>query len=173
MKKNKTLFQWIILGTFFIMAIFGFLLFAGYNSPEDKEQVRVGDVVIWGTMDSAIAGKMISNLKGENEVYEGVSYIEKEKTSYDMEILEALASGNSPDLILVSSENIYKNLNKIYPVPYTAVSKRDFLDTYADAFSIFLSNEGILATPFLIDPMVMYYNKEIFRSEGFPLPPKV
>jgi ABC-type glycerol-3-phosphate transport system substrate-binding protein len=124
-------------------------------------------------MDKSVVGGMLSNLKKKNDIYNGVIYIEKEKDSYNTEILEALASGNSPDLILVSNENIYKNLNKIYPIPYSSLLKRDFLDTYADAFSIFLASDGVLAIPFSIDPMVMYYNKEIFRTAGVPLPPKV
>lgn len=173
MKKKNTLFQWVILGIFFFLAVLGFILFSGYEGPKDEKEIKVGTVVIWGTMEKAIAGKIISNLKKENSVYSGVQYIEIERESYNTEILEALASGNSPDLILVSNENIYRNLNKIYPIPYTSIPRRTFIDTYADAFSIYLSQEGVTAIPFLIDPMVMYYNKEIFRTEGLPLPPKV
>lgn len=172
MKKKNSLFQWIVLGVFFFLALFGFVLFSNYKGSSPDNELQIGQVNIWGTLDKAIVSNMLFGLRKQNDAYGGVSYTQKEKETYDIEILEALASGNSPDLILVSNENIYKNLNKIYPIPYSSISKRDFLDTYADAFSIFTAKNGVLAIPFSIDPMVMYYNKEIFRSEGIPLPPK-
>ena len=171
MKKKSSLFQWAVLGIFFFLAGIGFLLFSTYESPEKQNQRQVGSVVIWGTMNRDVVERMIINLKEEDEVFKDVVYVEINQNSYDQEILEALAAGESPDLMLVSDENLYKNLNKIYPIPYESFPRRDFINTYADAFSIFTSNEGVLAVPFSIDPMVMYYNKSIFKTEGVALPP--
>jgi ABC-type glycerol-3-phosphate transport system substrate-binding protein len=123
-------------------------------------------------LDKNIVENMILNLNQSSKIYSDVSYVEKDKQTYSMEILEALASGNSPDLILVSNETLYENLNKIYPIPYTSFPQRDFINSYVDAFSIFMNSEGILSIPLIIDPMVMYYNQGIFKSAGVPIPPK-
>lgn len=170
MKKKTSIFQWIILGIFFLLAGFGFVLFSTYKAPVNIED-QVGPVVIWGTMDRDIVNRMIINLKENNEAFKEVVYFEINKDSYNQEILEALAAGSSPDLMLLSNENLYINSNKIYPIPYQSFPKRDFIQTYADTFSIFATNNGILALPFSVDPMVMYYNKSIFATEGIPLPP--
>jgi hypothetical protein len=88
--------------------------------------------------------RLLSNLKKRaGKKYSEVIYIEKDKNTYKQDILEALASGNSPDLILVSNESIYDNLNKISPIPYSSFSKRDFMNTYVEAFEPFLSSNGI------------------------------
>ncbi len=171
MKKKTSIFQWVVLGIFFVFGLIGFILFSTYKGSPDKDKIEVGKVVIWGTMDASIVDKMLANLRENNESFKKVSYVEKSKSQYNQDILEALASGQSPDLMLISDENIYRNINKINPIPYTSMPKRDFSNLYADAFSVFTTKKGILAIPFSIDPMVMYYNKSIFRTEAVALPP--
>ena len=110
MKKKTSLFQWAVLGIFFALAGIGFLLFSTYKSPEERNKKQVGVVTIWGTMNRDIVERMLVNLREEDEAFKEVTYLEISKESYNQEILEALAAGESPDLMLVSHENIYKNI---------------------------------------------------------------
>ncbi len=155
------------------MALVGFLIFSTYKGGGNKsEEVNVGKVTIWGTMDKNIVESLIFNLQEGSSVYNDVNYVEKSKENYREEILEAMAANEAPDLILLSNEEIFANLNKIYKIPYSTMPQRDYLNSYADVFDSFLTKEGILGIPFSIDPLVMYYNRAIFRTTGIPLPPK-
>ncbi len=154
------------------MALIGFLLFSNYRGSSQREKVQIGQVNIWGTLDRSLMEKVLTRLRESNSIYQKVNYIEKSKESYQQDILEALAAGEAPDLILLSNEEIFHNLNKIRIIPYTSFNQRDFLNSYSDAFNIFLSDRGVLAFPFIIDPMVMYYNRSIFKTAAVPLPPK-
>lgn len=171
--KNINIFRTVVLGLFAALAIIGFIFFSIYKpSNRDENVVKVGSVKIWGTYPSNIMDSLLKRLREINNNYSNVSYTEKDSSTFNMELLEAIASGNSPDLILISQKTLYKNKNKIYEIPYNTISPRVFKDNYLDAFSVFDSGNGILAIPFMIDPMIMYYNKTIFNSSGVVLPPK-
>lgn len=173
MKKNFSIFQIVVMAIFGILALLGFLFFSTYKPVEKKgDIVKVGKVSIWGTYPKETMDFLIKELIEINENYQEVVYFEKPASSFKLEFLEAIAEGNSPDLILISQKDLLDNLNKLYKIPYSSISSRTFKDTYLDAFSIFDSGSGIYAIPFSIDPMVMYYNKTIFNSEGVALPPK-
>jgi ABC-type glycerol-3-phosphate transport system substrate-binding protein len=99
-----------------------------------------------------------------------VTYIEKSKRNFNQEILEGLATGNIPDLILVSNEDFMQNLNKLYKMPFggadAVISKRQYKENYLDAFMIYTQRDGYFGIPFIIDPMVLFYNKILFRNNA-------
>ena len=172
MKQNKTVFQ-IVVGVFFaLMLIIGFVLFATYKPSSEKNKEFVGDVTIWGTMDENIVNLLLKDVRERDDRFKKVSYVEKSKVTYNQDILEALAAQQSPDLILLSNDDFLKNRNKIFTIPSENISKREYYNSYADAFSIYVSEGGVLGVPFVIDPMVMYYNKNMFSSNRVVLPPK-
>jgi ABC-type glycerol-3-phosphate transport system substrate-binding protein len=46
-----------------------------------------------------------------------------------------------------------------------------FKDTYITEAELFLSKNGVLAVPFGIDPLIMYWNRDLFSSAGIANPP--
>ncbi|HEY6021743.1 MAG TPA: extracellular solute-binding protein, partial [Candidatus Paceibacterota bacterium] len=44
--------------------------------------------------------------------------------------------------------------------------------SYIDEGQLFLTSQGELALPFMIDPLVMYWNKDMFSSAGIPNAPQ-
>jgi ABC-type glycerol-3-phosphate transport system substrate-binding protein len=51
------------------------------------------------------------------------------------------------------------------------MSEREFKDTFTQAGEIFLYPEGIVALPLLIDPLVMYWNRDLFTNADIVSPP--
>ncbi|MFA5987250.1 MAG: extracellular solute-binding protein, partial [Candidatus Paceibacterota bacterium] len=94
-------------------------------------------------------------------------------TTFEDKLLEALASGNGPDIVIIPSDLIYRQSNKIVPIPYESYPERGYRDNFIDGGEIFLAKDGVLAIPFYVDPLVMYWNKDIFSSVGLARPPKV
>ncbi len=171
MKGN--IFQSGLLIGFGVLAVVGFGFFALYDSPEDVEDV-VGDVEIWGTLDSTT---MIQVLNALDETlprgYDGtITYEEKDPRFYNEELVDALAAGEGPDLFLLRHGDIVEQLNKIYIIPYESYSERRFKDTYIEGAEIFLHTDGIIALPFIVDPLIMYWNRNVLSSNGIATTPQ-
>lgn len=167
-------FQIIVMCVFGFFILIAVLIFSGLV-PGLKlgggSSGASGTVVLWGTIPSA---SIVSVIDDFNLKYKpiSVSYIEKSRGTFDRELTEALASGVGPDLIMLPRELIYRHANKIFPVPYESFSERDFKSTFVEEGEIFLIGQGILALPMRLDPMVMYFNRDMLSNAGLPLPPK-
>ena len=86
--------------------------------------------------------------------------------------MESLADGIGPDIVILREDSIYKNRNKIFVIPYKNYSERVFKDSFIEEGELFLSPEGVMGVPFIIDPMVMYWNRDIFSNNLVSQPPK-
>jgi len=146
---------------------FGFL---PGSRPIDQEPVILE---FWGLYDDLWIWQTIFNdFKKENS---GVSfnYIQMNPETYEKALLEALASGKSPDIIMFHSSWLAKHGNKVSPLPQTMMSLRDFQDTFIDvAATDFITKNQIYALPIWTDALAMIYNKDLFNTAGIATPPK-
>ena len=170
MEKPK-IFQTVVIGVFMALLIIGFLGFSGkIPFPGGSNDVNYGTVTIWGSIPANIMQAVISEKLG-NQKNITIKYVEKKKATFASDFVEALASGNGPDLFLLSQDEIVRNTDKVALVPYTTITERDFKDTFIEEGEMFLRPEGIVAIPFTIDPMVMYWNRDIFTNASLVSPP--
>ena len=100
-----------------------------------------------------------------------LKYEEKDKDTFNQDLLEAIASKRGPDMFLLTQDFAYNYTNKIVPIPYKTLSLADFRNTFASAGEVFLSNNGILAIPLVIDPILLYYNRSMLDAAGITNPP--
>lgn len=170
--KGKSTFQIILMIVFGAVGILGVIFFgiSGKDSGPGAED-EIGPVSIWGTVDQRIMDKYIGTLRSSDPNLGEVKYIEKNEISYNSALNEALASGAGPDLFLLSQDNILRQGNKVIPIPYESYSVRRFKDAYIEESELYLANDGILGMPLIIDPMVMYYNRDTLSREGISVPP--
>ncbi len=163
-----TKFQLIITGLFGILIIVGVIIFSSYRGS-GRDAV---EVTVWGTVRQSVFNEILqaSPLAQSEEVR--VNYVEKSVEGFDTEFLEALASDAGPDVFFLPSDKILKHRNKIFPIPYTAVSERQFKDAFIEGAEIYMAPEGVLALPVLVDPLVMYWNRSIFNQARITQPPK-
>ncbi len=77
-----------------------------------------------------------------------------------------MASGAAPDLFLVTQEQLGQFSDKVVTIPYGTVSQSQFVSSFIDEGQLFLTPQGSLALPFTIDPLVMYWNRDIFAGAG-------
>jgi len=164
-----TNFQIAVIGIFIFFIVFGVVVFAGYGG---KNLDSAGPVVIWGTVDKNIMNELLSELKMENDAFSELKYREISEENFDVELAEALASGGGPDVFLLSQYSILKHKNKIFPIPYESYSARDFKDKFVEEGELYLTEEGVLGLPFIIDPLVMYWNRDIFSRNRISTYPK-
>ncbi|MBP9710862.1 MAG: extracellular solute-binding protein [Candidatus Pacebacteria bacterium] len=163
-------FQIIVLGVCAALILIGVGVFASFGGLGNED--TVGDVTIWGTVDSSIMDRLISTMLSGDKAFSGVDYVEKSPTTYHADIVNAMATGKAPDLVFLSQEEIGIFEDKLLIIPYGMVSQATFLSSFIDESQVFLTDEGELALPFMVDPVVMYWNRDLFSSAGVASPPK-
>jgi ABC-type glycerol-3-phosphate transport system substrate-binding protein len=166
-----TTFQIVVLGMFIGFILVGVGVFAAFGGLSAGKST-VGPVVIWGTLEAAPMEAILSFLRSKDRSFENVKYITKSERSYGATLINAMANGTGPDLFLMSQDQLQPFTDKILMIPFGAISQGNFLTSFVDEGQLFLTPQGSLALPFTIDPLVMYWNKDMFASAGLANPPK-
>ena len=171
--KKLNIFQIVVLGIFVVLLLIGFLGFSGkIPFPSGSKDISYGEVVFWGTIPSSIMQSTINEKTGADQSVI-IKYVQKNEETFTRDFVDAVASGNAPDLILINQDEILSNLNKLSLIPYQSVTERVFKDTFIEEGELFLQQNGIVALPFTIDPLIMYWNRDIFTNEGIASPPSL
>ena len=172
MEKGNT-FQLILLFVFGAAAVVGILIFSGVIPGFKKQSVgTAGTVVVWGTANDATLVRSFADLSKKNEDKFLLVYVRKDAATFETELTEALASGKGPDVIIAPHELILRQRDRLYPFPAEYYPKRNFYDIFTDGARLFEAGEAYYALPVGVDPLVFYYNKDIYNTNGLSLPPK-
>ncbi|MSR87562.1 MAG: extracellular solute-binding protein [Candidatus Zambryskibacteria bacterium] len=159
-------FQLILLtvfGFFIIVAVMVFAIYRGAGSVQ-------ATVTVWGSIANNDFDTFLNNAGFSQDKTLTISYVEKSVESLEADFTEALAAGSGPDIIILSQDKFWKNKNKLIAIPYSSLGEKDFKDTFVQAGEVFLTAEGIYALPISIDPMVLYYNRDLLSTAGIAKP---
>lgn len=167
--KNMSKFQLILTAIFGAFILIGVIIFAFGQGSNSK---TVSTAVVWGTMGKDLFESFLKESGLSQDKTIRVTYVEKNRDTFDQEFIEALAIGLGPDIFFLPQNSIIKHQDKIFPIPYSAITERVFKDTFIQEGELFLTNTGVLAMPFMVDPMVMYWNRDLFSNFGLGVPPK-
>lgn len=163
------LFNVIVVGVFLALAIGAVITFSTFTS---KNKNSVGAVTVWGSIPQAVFDKLIGDLQQGNSVYEHVSYHPVPSDQLIPNLVEAIAAGKGPDLVIFPAEYLLSQGDKLVSIPYANVSRREFQNTYVQAGEVFLANDGLKGIPFTVDPLVLYWNRTLFANAGLAQPPR-
>lgn len=169
MKGN---FQIIVTGVFISSAVIGLLVFSGVI-PIGSQKANVGaqgTVVLWGTVKANDIFPVLEDFNNANKTFV-VKYVQKFPETFDKELLEALASGTGPDMFFLPDDLAYSYRNRIFSIPYETYPAAAFKANFLSAGEVFLTSKGILAFPIAVDPLVMYYNRNILDANNIVYPP--
>ncbi len=154
-------FKIVVTAIFAISFVVGIALFAfSKGSSSDVS----ADLVIWGTVSGEVFNMALDNSSLKDSKLIKIKYVEKNISTFDTDFVEALADGVGPDIVIIRDDYIYKNRNKFFVIPYSGYTARMFKDNFIEASEIFLSPDGVIAIPFTVDPMVMYWNRDLFSN---------
>jgi len=157
----------IFFGVLLLVAVF---LLANFepdrSSDSDLPQVS-GRVDVWGTLPAAGVNAWLTEIRESNESYSSVRYRYYPPADFNAVLTNALADGLGPDLILTSHEKLVEMRRRIKPISYDSFPLRDIRTTYVDGAQIFALSDGLYAYPIAVDPLMMYWNRDILTNEGF------
>ena len=165
-----TRFQIITLFIFGFIGVGGVLAFSGLL--DHRINSSSGSIEIWGTLPEAQINYNFDQLLVDKTINFSVKYHGFSDSTFDRSLIEALASGRGPDAILLSQDLIAHYLDKIYVIPAASYPARQVYDTFTDEARLFVINQGLLGLPLVVDPIVAYYNKDMFARAGIASFPK-
>ncbi|MEX0924837.1 MAG: extracellular solute-binding protein [Candidatus Paceibacterota bacterium] len=153
---------------------FGLMLFGGFIALTLFSGAGGGETVtinLWGTAPQSIVREAIKQSVPDDTTVR-VEYIEKEADTFDTELLEALAAGEGPDLFFLPQDKILKHQGKLWTIPFESYEERRFQDTFASVTEVYLTSQGSIGLPIIVDPMVMYWNRTLFDQHRISAPPQ-
>jgi len=162
-------FKIAVIAIFSVSIVVGVAIFALSKSSSGTGSANL---VVWGTIpqEAFEAAYQNSSIKSNKLIV--VNYVKKSEASFDADFVEALAEGRGPDIVILRDDFVYKNSNKLFTIPYANYSARTFKDTFIENGEVFLAPDGVVALPFMVDPLVLYWNRDMFSNNKVAKPPQ-
>ncbi len=102
-----------------------------------------------------------------------VTFVEKDERGYEEELINALASGQGPDIFSINNAWLPKYLDKITPTTEKQWTFTDYKNAFVDAVvSDFTLDRKIYGAATYVDSLALYYNKDLLGSAGIAVPPR-
>lgn len=155
-------FQIILLAVFTVFIVAGVATFSLYRGSGGENVT----MTVWGDISSQDFSLLLNTPTFSQDRTVLISYVEKSAETIETEFTEALARGMGPDLIILTQDKLWGNKAKLLVIPYVSISERDFKTTFIEEGELFLDEAGIHALPLSIDPMVLYYNRDLLSAAG-------
>ena len=155
-------FQIILLAAFAVSIVLGVAAFSLYRGSSNQSVA----MTVWGDIAAQDFSLLLDTPAISQDRAFTVSYVAKSAGTIETEFTEALARGVGPDLVILTQGKLWKNKSKLSLIPYESISERDFGTTFIEEGELFLDEEGIYALPLSIDPMVLYYNRDLLSAAG-------
>lgn len=158
-------FQVTVMVIFGIIALVGLFLFANFKGFSSGIK-PLGSVTVWGSLPYAPVADTLSALKQKHSELSKVTYVEMPEATFDADLANAIAAGRGPDLIITTQEQLATEEDKIVLITNNQTTERFFRDTYLPEAEILLYGKASYGIPFVIDPLMMYYNRTQLSSVG-------
>lgn len=157
-------------GILLLLILAGVLLFSSGGKPPTTS----GEVELtwWKTFEES------SNVQDFIADYQTlhknvrINFVKKDIATYEQDLIDAIASGQGPDIFSLHNDWLPKQSDKIAPMPDNLMSIRTYQETFVNvAASDFIKDNKIYAIPLSVDVLALYYNKDLLGSAGISQPP--
>lgn len=170
--KESSVFQLILLVVFGFAVVIAVLIFAGiipgFRSGGSADRPTL---IIWGYFPAESMRQTIDAFNREYDNLATLRYIEKDPTTFEADIGNSLAGGAGPDIVFLPDSLIVRHGDKMVPFSSSEYSERKFRNDFIEQGEMFVDETGAIALPILADPMVLFYNRDLFSASGVARPP--
>lgn len=134
----------------------------------------------WGVFDDRSAfDKVINDFRTQNPGIK-VLYRQFSYEDYERSLVDALAAGTGPDILMVHNTWLPKHGDKLKALPAAIPGQKqplltiqDYKNQFVDvAFQDLTFNNQVYALPLYVDTLALFYNKDILNSAGITRPPQ-
>lgn len=170
---KSSVIQIIVTSIFILFGVIGVIVFS-VSSTKDSGQNQNVRVSVWGILPKEVIVPVIDKINLEkpgsiNMDYEAFDSVEDLEKSF----IEALLENTQvPDGIIISHDLLLKLKKRLSLIAWSRVSQRDLQNNFIEGGELFFDKTGTYAIPFLVDPLVLYWNRDIFNSALVTNPPQ-
>lgn len=149
------------------------LFLSGCGGQDSRQSYKVS-LEIWGLNDGADAfDKIISEYKKKNSHIGEIKYRKLSIDNYKQDVLDAMASGNGPDIFLINNNWLPSFEDKLEPAKESLINVSDFQNQFVDVvYNDFVKDDKVYAIPLTVGSLALYYNKDLFNAAAISAPPK-
>ncbi len=180
---NLTRTQIIIIGVATIVVLFFILLFIGVipglkNSgssslgPSASEQLMLN---VWGITDGGNFNDINLVVNEYSKVSKNITINYREFNNagdYEKTLINALATGQAPDIFMFHNTWLPKHYDKVAPFPETVFTLSQLQQLFPKVVEQDFVNGGkVYALPLYVDTLALIYNKDIFDFKTVTAPP--
>jgi ABC-type glycerol-3-phosphate transport system substrate-binding protein len=172
MFKNKNKNKIIKTISFLIVVFMIIPMLSGCSSSGSKKYLV--DLEIWGSFDdTGDFSQIFGAAKDANPFIRNIVYKKIPIDSYENELIDALASGNGPDIFLINNAWMPRFEDKVVAAPSILINEQTFRNNFLDVVADdFIGKKGeIYGAPLTVDSLALYYNKDLFNAAGITNPP--
>lgn len=161
-----------------LVVVFGVLFFAAlillktFTPEEDVKVAAIGEVTIWGVLPEDAFSTVLKDIKDLDKAYEKVIYRYVPIEQFDTLFVNALADQKAPDIVLLPHDRLVEHRSRLQPISYESLPIRDYRSAFIDGTEIFALSDGIYGLPLLVDPLVLYWNRDMFATNNMLAAPK-
>jgi multiple sugar transport system substrate-binding protein len=102
-----------------------------------------------------------------------VTFVEKNVNNYEEELVNALASGQGPDIFSINNAWLPKYVDKVAPTTEAQWQFSDYKNSFVDAVvNDFTRDRKIYGAATYVDSLALYYNKDLLGTAGIATPPR-
>lgn len=154
--------------------ITGVLLLSGCGLKSSGPTRHPIKLEVWGLFDdSDVYNEIFDAYQKNNPNVLGITYKKFVPDTYQKELVEALASGQGPDVFLIHNTWLPAFADKIVPAPANVLTEQKFRREFVDVAAMdFIDTGRIYAVPLSVDTLGLYYNRDLFNQAGITAPPK-
>lgn len=129
-------------------------------------------LIWWGTgKDEDYFARIIEQFE---DSYENISveYQEKNPAGYELELIDALAANQGPDIAIIHSDWFYKHKDKLSPLSLEPDQVESFKDVYLPVVSnLVLEDNRLYGIPLDVETLGLYFNRDLFNEQKINRPP--
>lgn len=164
--------QIAIIGGAVIVVVIAVLILIGALPGLRQRGSGEATLIMWGFEDERPLMPLVLKYREDNPDA-SIVYRKKDLSSFESEFLNAIARGESPDVIVFPSDYIIKHKDKLSAAPSILMTEREIKQNFIDAASAFLSVKNeVLGIPFYADPLMLFANSDILTQNLIAAPPK-
>jgi len=166
---NLTRTQLIIIGSVIFIIFITVGIFTGFlpGTRDLRQKPPELKLIIWGVDDKILYTENLINYETLRPNVK-VDYEEINPLTYEQDIINALAAGGGPDIIMFHNTWLPKHFNKIIPIEETLLDLKLLQEAFPTVIEQDFAPGGqIFALPLYIDTLALLYNQDILYRNLF------
>ena len=170
--QNQKIIILIVLGAALLFALVFLGVLPGLKGGGGEAGKIGGEISFWGLFDRQDAYGAAIDLFRRKYPNVAINYRQfNDPDDYKQTLLDALAAGTGPDVFMVHNNDLYKDSNKISPLPSALYSSLQLRSDFPQVVEQDFAPQGVIyALPLSVDTLALIYNRDTLDAEAVLVP---